>query len=372
MPSDAAEYPHQEELGPCPLGTAFRSVHPVTGRPVVVRRIRPDALAPFDTPAAYVARAEAAARVSHPHLAPVLDAGMHAGEPFVVVDPLDGADLQALIEDIGPMPVLLAAEFTRQAARGLEAAHAAGLAHGDVRPAHLFAGPLVPMGKPREDGSTRYRPGATATVRVCELGLIPARAKAADWPADWDASYLPPERRESSEHTPAGDVFMLGGVLAFLLTGRPPGVIPLTITRPDAPPELVRLAGRMRAATAADRPTMGEVAEQLDRLVKGIPPAPTPPNPATDSAEVPLVEPAAPPVGWAAHPAVGGGVGEVFTPAAWSPADPHPSDESTTAAVATVRRPRPAVSRNMLLVGAALFVLFNLLAVIIWVLVLSK
>lgn len=371
MPSDPAEYPHHEELGPCPLGTAFRSVQPVTGRPVVVRRIRPDALTPFDTPDAYAARAQAAARISHPHLAPVLDAGLHAGGPFVVLEPPDGADLQALIEDIGPMPVLLAAEFTRQAARGLEAAHAAGLAHGDVRPAHLSAGPLVPMGKPREDGSTRYRPGATASVRVCELGLIPERAKAADWPADWDASYLPPERRESSEHTPAGDVYMLGGVLAFLLTGRPPGVIPLTITRPDAPPELVRLAGRMRAAAAADRPTMSEVAEQLDRLVKGTPSAPPAPNPATDSAEVPLVEPAAPPVGWAAHPAVGGAAGETFTPAAWSPTDPHPSDESATA-VATVRRPRPAVSRNMLLVGAGLFVLFNLLAVLIWVLVLAK
>ncbi len=370
MPSDPAEYPHQEELGPCPLGTAFRSVHPATGAPMVVRRIRPDALAPFDTPAAYAARAEAAVRIAHPYLAPILDAGLHAGEPFVALDPLDGADLQALIDDIGPMPVLLAAEYTRQAARGLEAAHAAGLAHGDVRPAHLFAGPLVPMSKPREDGSTRYRPGPTATVRVCELGLVPERAKAADWPADWDARHLPPERRESSEHTPAGDVFMLGGVLKFLLTGRPPDAVPLSVTRPDAPPELMQLAERMRAPVAADRPPMGEVAEQLGRLVQP-PPDPPAPNPNSDSAEVPLAADAdAQPVGWAAHPAVGGAAGDTFTPAAWSPTDPHPSDES--AAVATIRPPRPAVSRKMLLVGAGLFVLFNLLAVLIWVLVLAK
>lgn len=342
---------------------------PDLARPNVRRRFNSDWLNPFDTAPAYLARAKVAAAVSHPNLNPPLDAGVDQDELFVVVAPIDGADLQTLIDDIGPMPVLLAAEYARQAANGLTAAHAVGVTHGDVRPAHLVVGPLVPMSKPKADGSPRFRPGPTATVRVNELGLIPIRAKAADWPPDWDKAYLPPERFTANEHNPAGDVAMLGGVLEFLLTGRPPGSGPLAAIRPDTPPELVAVVERMRATDPAARPAMAEAADQLDRVIQLVKsPAPTPPDPdafdLSGDGEIPTQ--VTPPVGWTAHPVSATSSNPITLPA-WDPTG-TPDDPPAV----SYRRSQRGLSRKTvwLLVGA--FVLMNLLAVVIWLVVLSK
>ena len=250
-----AGYPILDELGPCPGGNAFKGTHPSLRTPVVVRRLRTDWFAPLDNASAYIQRAQDAAPVAHPHLAHLLDAGVHRDEPFVVLEPFDSADLESLIGDIGPMPASLAGEFVRQAALALQAAHTRGIAHGDVRPASLWAGPLIASTRPRADGSPRFRPAPTATVKLFELGLVPNRETVEGDP------YRAPE---AAGRTPEADIFALGGTLAFLLTGKPPTAPALLpAMRPDAPQSLVDLAADMLATDPNIRPTAGEVAARL-------------------------------------------------------------------------------------------------------------
>jgi serine/threonine protein kinase len=291
-----AGYPVVNELGPCPGGTAYRALHPSLRTPVILRRLRSDWFAPADNVAAAVQRVHDACPVVHPHLAHLLDAGVFRDEPFVTLDPFDGADLDTLVSDIGPMPTGLAMTYGRQLALALATAHDRGLVHGEVRPGTVHVGPLVPMSKRRADGSTRYRPAPEAIVKLFELGLVPLRPALDPWsvevnlPAD-RLAFAAPERLTAGDPTRAGDVYSLGATLYFLLTGRPPFGGPDAVTllgemrdatppslaalRPDAPASLIELVESLLARDPDGRPTSAEVAARLAAVSPG-PPATAP------------------------------------------------------------------------------------------------
>ena len=267
-----AGYPVIGELGPCPGGTAYRALHPSLRTPVVLRRIRPDWVEAGDNLSAYVQRAQAACPVVHPHLANLLDAGVYQDEPYATLEPFDAADLHTLVADIGPMPATLAANYARQVALALQAAHARELVHGGVRPEAILVGPLGPLATPRPDGSHRFRPTPTATVKLFELGLVP---------------------RSGGEPTPAGDVAALGATLHYLLTGHAPTADGPTLEaqRPDLPTELAALVREMTVADPAL--TAAAVAERLARIAPPtgsvVPPPPTTPDSGrTAGSDVPL------------------------------------------------------------------------------------
>lgn len=343
-----AGYPLLDELG----DSTYLAVEPGTGASVLLRRFR------TSTPAD-AQRVAAAAGVKHANLGGPLAAGELGGEGYLIHPAPDGATLAALVADMGPMPALLAAEYVRQAAAGLAAAHAAGVGHGDIRPDRVFVGPLVQASKPKPDGSPRYRPSPAATVTVADFGVP-----------------LPPD----ADTTPAADVYRLGGVLFHLLTGKTAGEVALSAARPDCPAELMSLVKAMLAVAPADRPTAAEVVSRLTPLVV--------PNgrSASDPAVVPIERPSSPEVGlpnvdlaeaepaalalaggWAGHPAVVGAVAPAFVPQAWAPPhpDPHPSEEVPY----QPRRPRPAAvaSRKMLWVWAVAFLVLAMLGVLVWV-----
>lgn len=291
----------------------------------------------------------------NPMLGAPVAVGSVGGEGYSVHRRPDGADLAALVADMGPMPALLAAEYTRQTAVGLNAAHDAGAVHAHLRADRVFVGPLVQASKPKPDGSPRYRPGPTATVTIADFGL-PGGGKTAD------------------------DVFALGGVLFHLLTGRQPGEVPLTTSRPDIPADLVALVKAMLALAPTDRPTMREVVSRLTALVApngdsvplgkasspGMPPANVVLAEAVQGEATSDPRPPALPDGWAGHPSIASP--PAFTPQGWVPpaTDEHPSDEEPT----TQRRAKmpPANTRRVIWLLAAAFVGINVLAVLVWVL----
>ena len=149
-----------------------------------------------------------AARIKHPNLIGVYDAGRQAGIDYIVMDYVDGMDLRDLVRSRGALPWRKAAILIRKAALGLAAAHAGGAVHRDIKPANIL------IGKDRE-------------VRVADLGLAQIKgAKGLDASGanriEGTPAFMALEQLlgETSRIGPPADVFGLAATLCFLIEGR--------------------------------------------------------------------------------------------------------------------------------------------------------
>jgi serine/threonine protein kinase len=299
-----AGYPLIDVIGPCPGGTSYKALHPSLRTPLVLRRLRADWFAPADSAAAYLERARTFGVLVHTNIVPLLDAGLAQDQVYLVIDyPSDAADLETLAREVGgAMPGFLAAEYSRVIASALRMVHDRGGVHGEIRPGNLLAGPVTL--KKNADGSSRRRPAPNAVVRLTELGLVPLRPPVRQYlPERAVAAYLPPERLESGTPTPRGDIYSLGATLYFLLASRPPfegesveeilmairamEPTPLAALRPDLPPELVALVGRMMDRHPDRRPqAAGDVESALQAFCRQAAAAPVATVAAPEPADV--------------------------------------------------------------------------------------
>jgi len=154
----------------------------------------------------FVREARLAARLSHPNVVSVFDAGEDDGRPYIVMEYVDGENLAELLARRGRIPPDEARGLALQAAQGLAHAHAAGLVHRDVKPQNLIL---------RNDG----------TLKIADFGIARAAETTSLTQAGTvlgTAAYLSPEQALGEEVTPATDVYSLGVVLYELLSGRPP------------------------------------------------------------------------------------------------------------------------------------------------------
>jgi eukaryotic-like serine/threonine-protein kinase len=129
------------ELGRGGMGVVHEAVHTGTGRRVAVKEIVGDA-AKQDKKLVerFHREARATAAIDTRHIAPVLDTGTDPAtdNPYLVIELLQGEDLQHFLDRTGPLPEALALRIVAQAAAGLARAHAAGVVHRDIKPANLF------------------------------------------------------------------------------------------------------------------------------------------------------------------------------------------------------------------------------------------
>jgi eukaryotic-like serine/threonine-protein kinase len=213
----------------------------------------------------FLREARLAARLSHPNVVAVYDAGEAEGRPYIVMEYVEGSTLEGL----GPLPPGEAAGLAVQACQGLAHAHAAGLVHRDVKPHNLLL---------RTDG----------TLKVADFGI----ARAAEGTALTQvgtvlgtAAYLAPEQATGGEVTPATDVYALGAVLYELLTGRPPyeptsladlaerpEITPVSELAPEVWPQFEDAVMR---ALARNREYRQSSADEFARELSGRPTAPT-------------------------------------------------------------------------------------------------
>lgn len=194
--------------------------------------------------------AKAIASLNHPNIVKAFDIDHEKDTHYLVMEYVEGADMQNLVRKHGPLPFPVVADYIAQAARGLHHAHEAGLIHRDVKPANLLI---------NKEG----------VVKVLDLGL-------ALFSEDLDSSltmeyndkvlgtadYLPPEQAINSHKIDSrADMYGLGCTMYFLLTGHPPfpdGSIPsriikhqnemppdIRIDRPDCPGELDGICVKM-------------------------------------------------------------------------------------------------------------------------------
>ncbi|WP_437478933.1 protein kinase [Sorangium sp. So ce1014] len=126
-------------LGQGGMGAVYEARHTGTGRRVAVKVILGQA-ADDELLRRFQREARAVGAVESEHIAQVFDTGRdrETGSPYIAMEFLDGEDVQALIERLGPLPVDLALRIGLQACLGLERAHEAGVVHRDIKPANLF------------------------------------------------------------------------------------------------------------------------------------------------------------------------------------------------------------------------------------------
>ena len=217
----------------------------------------------------FVQEAQAAARLNHPNIVQAYDIGVHKKHHYIVMEYVEGKDLQNLVKETGPLDYELAANYIRQAAEGLAYAHQSGLIHRDIKPANLLVDPR-------------------GTVKLLDLGLArftddeaPSLTIAHEENVLGTADYLPPEQAVDSHGIDSrADIYSLGCTLYYLLTGHPPfptGTLPqrihahqtkspasIYVDRSDAPQALVDVCGRMMAKSPEARfQTAKEVADVL-------------------------------------------------------------------------------------------------------------
>ena len=176
-------------------------------RPVAVKLLAENLAGDAAFRQRFLREARLAARLSHPNVVSVYDAGEEAdGRPYIVMEYVDGETLADLLHERGRLPADEAVGLALQACRGLEHAHAAGLVHRDVKPQNLLL---------RTDG----------TLKIADFGIARAAESTGLTQAGTilgTAAYLSPEQALGEEVTSAADIYSLGAVLYELLTGRPP------------------------------------------------------------------------------------------------------------------------------------------------------
>jgi serine/threonine-protein kinase len=200
--------------------------------------------------------ARTVAQLAHPNIVGVFDVGTDAGTPFLVMELVEGSDLQRLLAR-EPLDAAEAVRIGMEICSALEAAHAAGVIHGDIKPANILL-------------------TASHSVKVCDFGIArmqqptrPSQLRSAA--AVGTIEYMAPEQATGGQADHRTDLYALGCVLYAMLTGGPPfsdrdpvGVLwqqvhqqpaPLALRRSDTPRDLETIVNRLLAKRPSERPS---------------------------------------------------------------------------------------------------------------------
>ncbi|MEU8175210.1 serine/threonine-protein kinase [Microbispora hainanensis] len=218
--------------------------------------------------------ARQAERLRHPHIAAVYDVADEDGALYVVTELIPSRSLDGVVSGDGPLPPAEAARIARTMLSALTHAHAAGVRHGDVRPANVLLA---------HDGR----------VVLADFGVsVPGPPADSSTDSSTDSSagrgaeaYLAPERAAGGPPTVAADLWSLGATLHTAVTGRPPAqgqaVQGQAVQGQAVQGQLEAVPGELRAVLAgllAREPRRRIDAETADRLLAEIEP-PAPPRP---------------------------------------------------------------------------------------------
>ena len=279
-------------LGSGGMGIVFQAEDVLLQRKVALKVMRPDAAAKPSARERFLREARAVAALEHEHVVAIHQVGEERGVPFLAMQWLKGMSLEERLGRAGPLSVPQVLRLGQQIARGLAAAHEAGLIHRDVKPANLWL-------EPEGGGRVKILDFGLARAAVDEARLTQAGVLLGT------PAYMAPEQARGANVDQRCDLFSLGVVLYQLLTGQLPFrgdstlvLLAAVLTeqpRPvqevaALPPALAELVMQLLVKDPAGRPaTAREVAERLRAIERQLaapvepsrtavlPPLPAPP-----------------------------------------------------------------------------------------------
>src|SRR6266545_4306457 len=269
--------PHQrylleEHLAEGGQSEVFRGRDQLTGQPVAIKWLKTDLAERHpDLVARFVREGAALRRLNHPNIVGILDTFEHAGRYAIVMEYVPGGSLRALLEQARRLPLSQVLALGLELADALSRAHHLGIIHRDLKPENVL---LAVDGTPRltDFGLARLEWDDARLTRSGTLFGSPA--------------YMSPEAVRGEELDARSDIWSLGVVLYELLAGRRPfegvQITPVLAAiqadpvpdprafRPDTPPSLVELLGRMLVKERAQRlSSMRQVAATLESIRDG-------------------------------------------------------------------------------------------------------
>ena len=325
-PRSVGSYRLLQRLGTGGMGQVYLARSP-GGRLVAVKVIRPDLAAEYGFRARFAREVAAARTVSGVFTAAVVDADTEGPQPWLATAYVPGPSLAAAVAERGPLPPAVVLTLGAGLAEGLQAIHAAGLVHRDMKPSNV----LLADDGPRviDFGISR----STDASMLTQAGTIMG-----------SPGFLSPEQAEGHPVGPPGDVFSLGAVLVYAATGEGPfgtgtaaslvyRVVNAAPNLASVPPSLRPVIERCLAKNPADRPTAGELLGLLgggQRAPEWLPPAPAPgmpgmPGGTGGSLEYQPTQTSLPPTpGGPFTPATPAGPAAGVTPPGWAAGGPLP------------------------------------------------
>jgi serine/threonine protein kinase len=210
----AAKYRVDDQLGEGGMGVVYGAHHLLLDKPVAVKILAPELVGQSPIIDRFLTEARAAARLDGPHVARVMDVGtLASGLPYMVMERLDGCDLEELLRREKRLAIPDAVDYALQALEGLAQAHALGIIHRDLKPANIFL--------------ARQADG-TSTIKILDFGIAKVRKKkgpsvTVDGEVVGSPKYMSPEHIRNAERVDhRTDIWAMGVVLYELLAGRPP------------------------------------------------------------------------------------------------------------------------------------------------------
>jgi serine/threonine-protein kinase len=209
------QYRLRRRLGAGGMGEVYLAEHQLLKRPCAIKLIRPDAATDPRALARFESEVRLTATLSHPNTVEIYDYGRaEDGTYYYVMEYLPGLSLSEMVERYGPLPPSRVVYLLRQVSGALREAHAAGLIHRDIKPSNIVAA---------------RRGGMDDVAKLLDFGLV--RPSATDRAAHISAEgqilgtplFMSPEQAKGArEVDERSDIYSLGAVAYYLLTGRPP------------------------------------------------------------------------------------------------------------------------------------------------------
>ncbi len=204
VPARFANFILLEQLGKGGMGAVYKAYDETLGRTVAIKVMQQSIGQDRVFVEQFLQEARALAAINNPHIVQIYSYGEEAGQPYIVMELIDGARLDHIHEKQKALDEVFVLQTAQQVIRGLQAANAAGMTHGDIKPANIL-----------------YNRAGSA--KVADFGLARFKGEKPKPGEIWGTPYyVAPEVVKGAAPNAGSDIYSLGGTLYHVLTGEPP------------------------------------------------------------------------------------------------------------------------------------------------------